>query len=670
MFLMKLGYKEENIKKLINIIIEKNKLNKMNEELKENDILDIYDNIKNLYDFLKKIIGKHRNFSKIFNDILHGEYIRITDEKFRKLILKLIIDNEDIIKDSTKIFIIFFNDVTGINDLESIEKGDEEINKYNMYFEIVEEGLNKKGVAKIRLEQILLNLFESYFLNFFEEIPNLENDILQIHFNQYYESKANFRTKNELIMLDFSLKIFRNKILNLERIFYQKILDKSDTENNKINYPNILKLYSIAYIKIYLYKAIHFILDNQSKLHEDILLAIRGDSINDFRRLIKIYILKLINNSLDNYQDLQNYHFKSHNIIFIDDFKEQLFQEKKEILNYYFIASEQKKEIYNEFIIELDKLIENDFNSETKLLLKYIKEENIDIFYSIIANKILSNIELNNRLYIKFVSFYKNLINKNENNASQNMKELLALFTDEIKFTTIITNKIKIQNKDNISNSIDYKKYEIVLNSLRFCIQTTYKKNQKNLYYNILSNNVSNIIDSYCLPGIDEPDNSFINNYHQIEEHLNTKSPDHGAYVCSCGTYYEIAPCGFPTESFECLSCKKLIGGTRKKPEEKGYHKMIIRKGHYRIFKNLEEKKEEFERFNDTDELIPNMLLSEYKSKIIDPILQKNNYGIPKIDKITFIQKNKKIRKLSQAGYRLLNFVLILIYFLVIILNI
>ena len=52
------------------------------------------------------------------------------------------------------------------------------------------------------------------------------------------------------------------------------------------------------------------------------------------------------------------------------------------------------------------------------------------------------------------------------------------------------------------------------------------------------------------------------------------------------------------------------------------------------------------------------MLLLDYKTKYIEPLLKKKCYGIPKIDKITFIQKNKKIRNLSQVGYRLLNFIL------------
>ena len=51
------------------------------------------------------------------------------------------------------------------------------------------------------------------------------------------------------------------------------------------------------------------------------------------------------------------------------------------------------------------------------------------------------------------------------------------------------------------------------------------------------------------------------------------------------------------------------------------------------------------------------MLLFDYKNNIIEPLLTKNNSDIPKIDKIAFIQKDKQIRKLSQVGYRLLNFI-------------
>jgi hypothetical protein len=165
-------YKEVNIKKLIEILIDKNKLNVSNKDLKKEEINNIFENIKKLHDFLSGIIGKTEHFSKIINELLLGEYLRITDEEFRKLILELILNNPNIIKDSTQIFIKYFNHIIRTNSVDSIENGDIEINNYNIYFEMIENAFNKDNIIKIRLEQMLLNLFESYFLVFFEEIPN------------------------------------------------------------------------------------------------------------------------------------------------------------------------------------------------------------------------------------------------------------------------------------------------------------------------------------------------------------------------------------------------------------------------------------------------------------------------------------------------------------------
>ena len=651
-------HKEENIKKLIEILIEKNKLS--NEDNKEKEISNIYINIKNLFDFLKKLIGKHNNFPKLINEILFGEFMRVQDENFREKILELILSNENIIKDSTQIFIKFFNNVlqSGRADIDSIENGDKIINEYNSNFEIIEKTLDNNEAGKIQLEQVLLNIFESFFIAYFNEIQNLDEGILKTYFQEYSESKSEYRKNDDLTMLNLSLDIFKNKILRLENIYFQKMTNKNNSEENKILYPHISKLYSIAYIKIYLYKVVHIIIDKDKRLNEEILKAIRGDSQNDFRKIIKIYILKLINHiySPDNFHNLQKYRFKNHNFTFFEEFEKQLNEHKNEILNYYFIPTE-KKENFDELNIKLGELIENRFDSETKSIDKFIEEDSFDIFYCAITNIILSNIDLNDNedTYNKFSPFAQNLLN-NSQNISPTFKKLLSLLTKSDNFNKITRKKLLLKKTDDLI-SIDYYKYEIILTCMRFCLQTTYKENKDSLYYKIISENITDIINKYCLPGLDDPNSHIINNYYLLENHLNTKSAEHGAYVCSCGTYYEIAPCGFPTESYECPYCKKMIGGTDKKPEEKGYHKMILRDGHYRIFKNIEDKKEQFEKFKDTDELIPNMLLSEYKNKIIDPLLNANNYGIPKIDKITFIQKDKIIRNLSQVGYRLLNLI-------------
>ena len=150
--------------------------------------------------------------------------------------------------------------------------------------------------------------------------------------------------------------------------------------------------------------------------------------------------------------------------------------------------------------------------------------------------------------------------------------------------------------------------------------------------------------------------------YYEVERHLREKPINIGAYVCSCGYYYLIPPCGFPWEQKDkkqtfCPICKKPIGYSKKK-SKKGQHGMALRKGHYRVFKNIEDKTQQLKLYGDTDENISSIILSDYKKNIIDPILKKSRFEINKPSKKRFQNKNQKIRNLSLVGYRLLNFIL------------
>ena len=84
---------------------------------------------------------------------------------------------------------------------------------------------------------------------------------------------------------------------------------------------------------------------------------------------------------------------------------------------------------------------------------------------------------------------------------------------------------------------------------------------------------------------------------------------------------------------------------------------MVIRDGHYRIFKNLEQKKKQMGRWNDPDENIPNILLDDYIKQVIDPIRSNPGCGFNIVNKDYFEQRDKKIRKLTNILYRLFNFI-------------
>ena len=90
-------------------------------------------NIKNIYDFLQSKIGFHKNFSKLINNFFYEENKRIKDDNYRKSIVELILNNKYIIKDSTKIFIIVFNDILGDNSIETIREADDLTNPIYFY---------------------------------------------------------------------------------------------------------------------------------------------------------------------------------------------------------------------------------------------------------------------------------------------------------------------------------------------------------------------------------------------------------------------------------------------------------------------------------------------------------------------------------------------------------
>ena len=232
------------------------------------------------------------------------------------------------------------------------------------------------------------------------------------------------------------------------------------------------------------------------------------------------------------------------------------------------------------------------------------------------------------------------------------------MFSNEEEFEKKIKPKLKGQTEN---LEVNPKQFEILLYSLRICLKTTYHNNPKDfLYSHIILNNEEKIKEN-CLPG-----NNLINDhkvicFYEIEKHLKSKADNVGAYVCSCGEYYEIPPCGFPVKDEQetlCPNCKLKIGYAPKPERIPGKHGMVIREGHYRIFKNQKQKKEQMEYHKNTDKNIPNMLLDDYKTKVIDPIIKHSIFGINQVTKIRFEQNIHKIRNLSTIGYRLLNFIL------------
>jgi hypothetical protein len=387
-----------------------------------------------------------------------------------------------------------------------------------------------------------------------------------------------------------------------------------------------------------------------------------------FAKIIKIYILKLIFNLMDrNYDQFQSFNFGQIGIDLkaLDQQKNKKKEKENEnMLNYFFLPLD--KEDLDKYIKETELFLQNkDFDSSNKDIANSINTNGVNIFLSVVMNKIIGNLSSSNKNskdnYKKFSAYMKSTLGNNSKiKISKELYDLLNLFCD----SQIYESKIKPQLLLD-KNIFNQNLFEILLYGYSYCVNTLDNIDNKNgnlLFKSLLSKDCINVIEKSFIPGNDDKEDLHISSLDSIDMHFKTFSDSHGCYVCSCGYYYLIEPCGFPTtnRTFDCPICKKKLGWAPKKVN-KGRarnHGMVIREGHYRIFKDLEQKKGQMKRWEDVDENIPNKILEKYIEEDIEKIRKTLcTFGFNSISRDYFLKQDKKIRRLSNIGYRLLNFI-------------
>ena len=665
---------KENILNVLQLLSEQSKfINNLMKDIKDGEDLC---NIDKLYDFLIDKLGNTDSFAELMLNIFVDEVKKIKNIEYRKKLTEIILKNQKLIKNSYPFFYIIISgeiseEIDYIQDnLNNLE------NNFNYNIQLINEANNEV------LNQIVLSIFENIFNIYFNSIPNLDDETLSNMFNTYYNNKENL----SFTLLDFSLNLFRNYLNYLEDIFN----NNNKKENIKQN-QLICSLYCIAFIKIYLYKAIYYLnYYNQQFIHSNrIIDAIKGNANNKFRNIIKIYVFKIffyLNNRY--YYNINNIDFLNKGITFYEDIKDLWDENKESMLNYYFIPIGDKYQEYCSLyeLFEKDRL--NNFSDPIENFKKEIEEFGIDNYFAVSSNIIISmlgmNKYFNSEEYKNYSSFAKHLFEK-KLDISINIKKLILLFSNEEDFNKIMKPKLiekdneeekeqkkeleKEQNKEEIiiNEKISQKLLEILLYSLRICIQTVNNNNnENNLYYKILSSSqYKEIINSNCIPGNTLLNNIYVKNFIKIENHLMTQPSDRGIYVCSCGLSYIIESCGFPSppengeKELLCKNCKEKIGYGKPPPDSKNkVYGMILRKGHYRIFKDEKQKYHEMNLYNNNDKNIQNILLENYKKEIIEPKLEEYKFGINLIPQVNYKDPNLKVRNLSEIGFRLLNFIL------------
>ena len=642
----------ENISKIIlNFNIEASFI--LNDKKKE-----LCQNLYKFYKDISKIIKNDKNYNKAMSVVLYNEFLKVNDEEYLMQILKIILEDNGLILSSTQIIkIIMKKYIFGEHSEELKDYFDTISNKESPLITLLNSNNNSF------LDEILLNILECEIIYYFDSFKFMKGAIAQEKYPKFYKDniktfKFNKEPNNFTgIIFDESFNKFKKCVEFLESYI------RKEMENDKNT--NLLKLYSIAYIKIYLKYLVGFIKDKKAKSKDikDIIDFISDSPQNKFRKMIKIYILKLINSLMDSYEQFKNFKFEESGLSFHKDFS--LDDEHSNILNYCFITLDNDidKNNYAEEFKNFELCKSSKF-CDDEILVKNIKDFGIDTFLCISINKIVSNLghknAKNKEGNTNFFNFAQKLFNE-KYKCNENLVKLLFLFFDENQF-----NK-KIKKELNRNGSIDPKLFEIILYSFRFCVQSLdalgiQKRNQINmnlLYASLLDKNCKKNLNECYIPGNEISDDMHITTLEYIEDHLNSSPDSIGCYVCSCGYYYSIQPCGFPPEgsTSTCPICKKQIGfGPRKIIV--GYHGLVSREGHMRIFKDKDQKTICMQRYGDSEENVPSMTLEEYKTKVIEPIFNKFENGLNVVRKDHFLKRDKKIRSLNELSYRILNFVI------------
>ena len=616
-------------------------------------------NLYKFYESISKIIKNDKNYHKTMSVVLYNQFLKVNDEEYLLQILRIILEDNGLILSSKQIIKIIMKKYIFGEHSDDIKD----------YFDTI----SSKEISLITLlnsnnnsflEEILLNILECEIIYYFDSFKFMKSAKAQEKYTKFYKDniklfKFNKEPTNFIgIIFDESFNKFKKCVEFLESYI------KKEVGNDKN--PNLLKLYSIAYIKIYLKYLIDFIKDKKvkSKDIKDIIDFISNDPQNKFRKMIKIYILKLINSLMDSYEQFKNFKFEESGLSFHKEFSFD--DENSNILNYCFITldNDNDKNNYMEEFKNFELCKSSKFSTNEEILVKNIKDFGIDTFLCISINKIVSNLGhkniKNKEGNTNFFNFVQKIFNK-KYECNENLVKLLFLFFDENQFNN------KIKKELNRNGSIDPKLFEILLYSFRFCVQSLdaldiQKRNQNNmklLYASLLDKNCKKNLNECYIPGNEIADDMHITTLEYIEDHLNSSPDNIGCYVCSCGYYYSIQPCGFPPEGSTsiCPICKKEIGyGPRKIIV--GYHGLVRREGHMRIFKDKDQKTTCMERYGDSEENVPSMTLEEYKFKVIEPIFNKFKNGLNVVKKDHFLKRDKTIRSLNELSYRILNFII------------
>ena len=184
-------------------------------------------NFKDYLQFLRSIFenNKSDNSEKLFSDILNDEFKKELDENNKKYILEIILGDKNLIKYNILLIMDIINSTIHLSNENNDVLAD--ITSDEKYFPI----FNKSK----KIEKAIIKIFDIIIINYLESL------------------------KNQDILAPNLYNIFKNYLNVLGKEDYEYFYQEYDNEN-------LLKLYAISFIKIYIIKYISIFYKNKNDL--------------------------------------------------------------------------------------------------------------------------------------------------------------------------------------------------------------------------------------------------------------------------------------------------------------------------------------------------------------------------------------------------------------------
>ena len=414
--------KENNHPKL-KIENEENNIDELEETEEEKNLKD---NLKNYYNYYKE--RNNLNYKDSFSSVLFDEFNKEYNINYRKYILKIILDDDNLIKQNILLIKIIIAESIK-PEKQFIDEALDYISNEETYYPLL------NNCKKEILEKSIMKIFDSIINIYFDSLNDLESYI-----------------KSDLFL------IYKEYIYALENKEYERYYDNYCNEN-------LVKLYIICFIKIYLKRFVIALCDKRNYLMSEENKIIQEISrYSSVSNTIQIYFIILLY-----YKEKSLKLLKEKSFAVIENVLNDLKRSKKfkEILNKSIIPKEEQY-LFNEYFnyieypsfnnFELKYLSSNENKEKYPLLGQYIQYIKLDES----GPKNLKYLNDYNDFVNSMVNYYSGKIPRNEANKAERSLNLEEIYKkDEIfknkfeKFKLIWNDHLSKELKENENSTSD-----------------------------------------------------------------------------------------------------------------------------------------------------------------------------------------------------------------------